>query len=250
MAEEGVAAVDRAVALLEAFRPGEEAVSLTQLSARTGLHKTTVLRLAASLERAGLVMRMPGGSFRLGGRILALASVYRSSLQLDRVVRPFLETLVRETGESASLYVREGRSRLCVARIETARSLRVAITEGSFAPLDDTATGLVLRGRRAAHEPSGAGPPGPVFTTGIGDPETASASAAVLSTEGEIIGALTVSGPASRFTEDAAARAMPILARVAREFSAVLAGTPMPKAPSTPKRGRTAAEPPEARSIP
>ena len=240
MAEEGVAAVDRAVALLEAFRPGEEAVGLAQLSARTGLHKTTVLRLAASLERAGLLTRMPGGSFRLGGRILALANVYRSSLHLDRVVRPFLERLVQETGESASLYVREGRSRLCVARIETARPLRVAITEGSLVPLDDTATGQVLRGPRARAALGGANPAGPVFTTGVGDVETASASAPVLSEEGEIIGALTVSGPASRLTAEAAARIMPVLAGVARDFSALLAGAPSSR-PAPARRGRAPA---------
>lgn len=220
MAEEGVAAVDRAVALLEAFRRDEEVVSLAQLAARTDLHKTTVLRLAASLERAGLMARLPGG-FRLGGRILALASIYRSSLRLERAVRPYLEALVRETGESASLYVREGRSRVCVARIETARSLRVAIVEGSTAALDETATGQILRGVRPIR---GSDPYAPVFTTGLRDAETASASAPVLSTNGEIIGALTISGPASRLTEEEARRVMPTLARTARDFSAMLAG--------------------------
>jgi DNA-binding IclR family transcriptional regulator len=244
MADEGVIAVDRAVALLEAFRPGEEAVSLAQLAARTELHKTTVLRLAASLERAGLLMRMPGGSFRLGGRILALANVYRSSLHLDRVVRPFLETLVQETGESASFYLREGKSRLCMARIETPRPLRVAITEGSLAPLDDTATGLVLRGLRPASAPDRASPSDPVFTSGVGDAETASASAPVLSTAGEILGALTVSGPASRFTAEVAARAMPSLAHTAHAFSAFLAGAPPPRPSPAPKRGRAASSTP------
>lgn len=242
MAGEGVIAVDRAVALLAAFRRGEEAASLAQLSARTGLHKTTILRLAASLERAGLLTRMPDGGFRLGGRLLAFAAIYRSSLPLDRAVRPHLVTLARETGESASLYVREGRSRVCVARIEAERSVRVAVYEGSSAALDDTATGLVLRGLNG--DPSdGSHSFAPVFTTGVTDPETASMSVPLLAAEGEIVGALTISGPAFRFTAAEAARAAPILSRAAADCSTALGGGAEDTAPEgkPTRKGRSAA---------
>ena len=62
--EGGVAAVDRALSILDALT--DEKISLAELSKRTGLYKSTVLRLAKSLERFGYILRTDDGSYRLG----------------------------------------------------------------------------------------------------------------------------------------------------------------------------------------
>ena len=51
MGNEGVVAVEKALALLDCFRPGDESLTLTALAQLSGYHKTTVYRLMNSLER-------------------------------------------------------------------------------------------------------------------------------------------------------------------------------------------------------
>ena len=58
---DGVAAVDRAIDVLEAFERAGPSLTLSELAQHTGLVKSTVLRLAASLVRRGLLRREAGG---------------------------------------------------------------------------------------------------------------------------------------------------------------------------------------------
>ena len=79
MSEDRVEAVERALTILEAFREGEEALSLAALAEKTGFYKSTILRLAASLERFGYLARTPTGLYRLGPSLWRLGSLYRRS---------------------------------------------------------------------------------------------------------------------------------------------------------------------------
>lgn len=62
----GVAAVDRAFLILSAFQEGDNPLSLALLARRTGLYKSTILRLMQSLIRAGFVVRLPDGNYVVG----------------------------------------------------------------------------------------------------------------------------------------------------------------------------------------
>jgi len=72
-AQTGVAAVDRAFLILSAFREDDPALSLAVLARRTGLYKSTILRLMQSLMRAGFVTRLPDGNYVVGGEPARLA---------------------------------------------------------------------------------------------------------------------------------------------------------------------------------
>ena len=61
-----VIAVTRALAILDAFKPGEIDLTLGELARRTRLHKTTVLRIARTLGAVRYLVQMPAGSWRLG----------------------------------------------------------------------------------------------------------------------------------------------------------------------------------------
>ena len=60
-AEGGVIAVTRALLVMEAFRIGERHLTLAELSRRTGLHNSTVLRLARTLAQAGYMVQRDEG---------------------------------------------------------------------------------------------------------------------------------------------------------------------------------------------
>src|SRR5437868_6846147 len=103
----GAAAVDRALSLLGAFRSGDTTLSLVELADRTRLYKSTVLRLAASLEHARLVQWLEDGRYALGSEVARLHAIYAASFSLDHLVLPVLRKLVAATGESAAYHVRQ-----------------------------------------------------------------------------------------------------------------------------------------------
>jgi DNA-binding IclR family transcriptional regulator len=211
MSEERVEAVERALTLLEAFREGEEALSLAALADKTGFYKSTILRLAASLERFGYLARTASGLYRLGPSLWRLGSLYRRSFDLGEHVRPELRRLVEATMETASFYVREGSERICLYRINSPRPVRHHLDEGARLPLERGAAGRVLLA-----SDGGAGEPyetirraGQYVSLGERDPEIGAASVPVRDTVGHVRGALSVSALLSRFDTEAMADDLP-----------------------------------------
>lgn len=222
----GVAAVDRAFAVLAAFRRGDRSLELTELAARTGLVKSTIMRLAVSLEKLGLLARQPDGSYRLGAETLRLGSVYQSSLDLEHHVIPVLEKLVEATGESASLYVRRGNQRLCLFRVDSPHRLRLVVLAGEMRPMDQSAIAQVLRGYGSVADLNGSGQPAlPLYTSGATDPHTAAVAMPVFGADDRQVGALALSAPVARLTSERFADIGPILAEMAAELSRSLGCT-------------------------
>lgn len=145
MGNEGVVAVEKALALLDCFRHGDESLTLTALAQLSGYHKTTVYRLMNSLERMNYVVRHEDGNYALGPRLLYLGKLYEQSFHLSRVVQPELQALSTASQESASWYVLEGGQRLCLFRAEASHGLRHSNLPGSQFPLDNSAISKVLR---------------------------------------------------------------------------------------------------------
>ena len=123
-ADGGVIAVTRALQILEAFRIEERQLSLAELARRTGLHNTTVLRLARTLAGAGYMVQNEDGQWRLGPAAGWLGARYQAGFDIHNVVEPTLRALSIATKESASFYVREGDERACIARVEGPQSVR------------------------------------------------------------------------------------------------------------------------------
>lgn len=148
----GAAAVDRALSLLAAFKSGDSALGLAELAERTGLYKSTVLRLLASLEHAGLIQKINDGpsrgSYALGMEVARLSGIYRSSFSLERIVMPVLRELVGQTGESAAYHVLQRQwtevKRLCLYRVDSPNPVRDHIQAGDFLPVDKGAGARIL----------------------------------------------------------------------------------------------------------
>lgn len=224
MGEERVEAVERALTILDAFREGEESLSLAALAEKTGFYKSTILRLAASLERFGYLARDPGGYYRLGPSLWRLGSLYRRSFDLGEHVRPELRRLVEVTTETASFYVREKNERVCLYRLNSPRAVRHHLDEGVRLPLERGAAGRVLLAcdggngepyetiRRTGH----------YVSLGERDPEIAAAAVPVRDTAGHVRGALSVSALLSRFGAEAQARALTALGESAKRLASHL----------------------------
>lgn len=198
----GVAAVDRALSLLLAFESGERELSLAELARRTGLYKSTALRLLASLVHAGCLVRQ-ADAYALGPALLRLQAQQADSFQWQDAVLPVLRELVAATRESAAFHVRRDNQRLCLYRVDSPQVLRDHIRAGDLLPLDRGAGGRVLL---AFGQPPARGTvydqirrDGWVVLSGDRVPDLTGVSAPVFGPGKALAGALTLTLPTTRF---------------------------------------------------
>jgi len=216
--EVGVAAVNRALMILDCFTADESVLSLAVISKKTGLYKSTILRLVQSLEAYGYINRLISGSYVLGAAPIKLASVASKALHPAEKVMPVLRELAQTTSASASFYVRTGDMRLCAYRVDSPRSIRDNVQAGQLLSLDKGAGGHVLTtfdnlsGEQLAQMPQ----PFIRITRGERDSETAAIACPVFGVNYRLEGALSLSGPLHHFNDEAAAAMIPHLIAAAR----------------------------------
>lgn len=216
-----VEAVERALSLLDLFRNGEQNLTLAALSQRSGLYKSTILRLIGSLERFGYILRNPDGTYRLGPTIWQLALASRNSYDLESTIRPHLEALVDETGETAAFFIRSGQQRRCLYRVNSRKAIRHHLDEGAVLPLEQGASGRTLLAFSGAE--------GALYDTirargyhvslGERDPDVMALAVPVFGAGGELLGALSVTALRRRFEGEPAEAALALLHTHAAELN-------------------------------
>lgn len=205
---EGVAAVARALSILDSFREGEATLALADIAARTGLYKSTILRLLGTLEQVRCVERQADGRWALGPMLFRWGALYARARPVERHLAATLRRLAEESGETASFWVRHGDHRLCLARVRAPSPIRDDLAEGDLVRLPAGAGGRVL----TATDPRTLGV---VATFGERNPETAAVAAAVFGSGGRLEGALGISGPRERVASREAAHRATVAAAAA-----------------------------------
>lgn len=177
---------------------------MSDISKKTNLYKSTTLRLLASLEKFGYVIRDEDGMFSLGSNSLRLSSVYQSSFSLKNIIYPVLKRISRETGETSSFYILEKDKRIILFRVERERSIKVSIAEGDIFPVGVGAAGKVLlafSSETLTDELRQVKQQAWASSFGERDVETSSLSVPVFGVNNRLEGALTISGPIDRLTQ-------------------------------------------------
>ena len=226
MTANGVAAVDRAFAIISAVTDAAEPVSLARIAADTGLYKSTALRLLGSIQAAGYVSRLADGRYVFGPAIGRLSSAYERSNPLRQHVVPMLQALVRQGSESASFHIASGMQRLCLYRANSAHATLDRISAGDLLPLERGAAGRVLLAFTGSAEAGASKVRAQCFAQSSGErePGCSGMAAPVLRNGGDLAGALSLSGPSERFTAEMVATWRPRLIAAARELSYALGG--------------------------
>jgi DNA-binding IclR family transcriptional regulator len=227
-AEVGVAAVERALSILDAFQETDDALTLAELAKRTGLYKSTILRLSATLENRGFLIRSADGNYRLGSKVLHLGSLYQRHFRTGDLVIPVLREVVQQLHEGASFYVREGDHRICLHRVDGTRAVRDSVHEGDRLPLKVGAAGHVLCAFSGERGPRYDDVRKSVYAASYGerDPETAAVACPVFGPNRNLLGALSISGPKYRIEAVGLERILPVLLKYGRELTRVLGGDP------------------------
>jgi IclR family transcriptional regulator, pca regulon regulatory protein len=138
-----VQSLDRGLAVIRAFGPDRERLSLSEVARATGLTRAAARRFLLTLVRLGYV-RSDGREFSLRPRVLELGYAYLSGLELPEVAAPHLEELVARLRESSSISVLDGQHIVYVIRVPTKRIMTLAISVGTRFPAYATSMGRVL----------------------------------------------------------------------------------------------------------
>ena len=205
----GVGVIDKGVVILGVL--ARTPLDLAALQDETGLPRATAHRLAVALELHGLVRRDPQGRFCLGFELIRLGRAAEDQFPLADLARPILTSLRDATGESVQLYVPEGESRRCVVSLESTHGLRWIVPQGALLPMDRGSAGRVLQGDESAE------------SVEEREPGVASVSAAVRDRRGQIIAAVSLSGPVERLTRQPSQRFGRDVAEAAKSVTAAVA---------------------------
>ncbi|MDT0259885.1 IclR family transcriptional regulator [Jatrophihabitans lederbergiae] len=228
----GIGVVDKTVAILAAAADGPAALS--DLVERTQIPRATAHRLAVALEVHRLLIRDSEGRFIPGPRLAELAATAGDPL-LDRAIDVL--AWVRDTsGESAQLYRRDGRDRVCVAAAERAAGLRTTVPLGARLPLTagsgaqvlcaweppDTVSHLLQTAQFTDRSLAEVRRRGWAQSVGQREAGVASVSAPVFGRGRQVVAAISISGPIERLGRSPGQRLAPILTAGAQRLQAAL----------------------------
>ncbi|MEU8710006.1 IclR family transcriptional regulator [Streptomyces sp. NPDC048565] len=141
---EGQPVIDRAFTLLNAFDSDHRAQTLGELAQRSGIPRSSALRIARSLVDVGALERLDDGRYVVGLRLLETASLAPRGHGLRSVAMPYMEDLFHVTRQHVLLAVREQDEALLVERLSALDSSPVRYRVGGRLPLTSTGAGLVL----------------------------------------------------------------------------------------------------------
>ena len=141
----GVQSLGRAFSILEEVARHREGIGLAELSKLVGLHNSTTFHLAKTLVTLGY-MRQERDSkrYRVGRPLFALAASALDEIEMVNLATPILEDLSRETGESGHFAVRMGDSVVVIARTSGSGAFQLTDRVGVVRPAHCTALGKII----------------------------------------------------------------------------------------------------------
>ncbi|MFT4210960.1 MAG: IclR family transcriptional regulator [Microbacterium sp.] len=234
----GVQSLARAFRILEAIADRDGSASITELAAACDLPVPTIHRLLRSLAGLGYARQEPSRTYALGPRLVRLGDV--ASRLVNSWANPHLRVLSDRLGESANFALMDGLEVIYVAQAPGRHGMRMFTEVGHRADLHCTAVGKAIL---ATHRPDAAAElmarlsyrTHTVHTiasaaemareiervrvvgyaTDINEQEVGVSCVAVALPGSPARGAVSISAPSTRLTEETIAEAVPLLKAVA-----------------------------------
>jgi DNA-binding IclR family transcriptional regulator len=236
-----VASARRSLAILDVLAD-EDSLGTNEIARRLGVSASTTSRQLATLVEAGLVEHLPAtGRYRLGIRLVALATAVLARLDVRAVAHPHLEALVSQVGETATLSVPGDPDAITVDVVRSPRYIQDSSQLGRPSIAHATAAGKVMLAFDGVRRTSTlqAYTPRTITDSQALEAEVRrvrrrgwadafeereiglnAIAAPVWSSDGALAGIVALQGPIPRFGRSAARTAVPLL----RERAAVISG--------------------------
>ena len=138
-----VQSLERGISVLCSFDAEHAQQTLSEVARRTGLTRATTRRLLLTLATLGYAST-DGRNFSLTPSVLDIGYAYLSSLDMQQIGQPFLESLSEKVHESSSISVLDGAAIVYVARVSTTRIMSMSLGLGTRLPAHCTSMGRVL----------------------------------------------------------------------------------------------------------
>ena len=143
--ENSVRSIQRALRILLCFNWEERELTLTEISEKIGLAKSTVSRLLTTLENEGfLVKDGRTNRYKLGCNIYYLGLIAKESLDLRVISHPIMHEITELTQETTNLYLLDNLDRVCFDQVESPLSIKRSVKIGERFPIWAGATGKVI----------------------------------------------------------------------------------------------------------
>lgn len=251
-----VQAVDRSLAILEAMAREGGPMGLGEISAEVELTRSTVHRLLATLISRGFARQDPAtGRYSLGYKALEVGTSCLATMDIRTVARPYLRTLAQECSETANLAILDGLDVVYIDQVEAESIIKMRARLGSRGPAYCTGSGKVLlsalnreelnrllEGRilkryttrtitdhgRLIQELDRIWREGFALDYGEMEPAVRCAAAPVLNHRGQVVCAVSISGPSSRIEGERLRKVLvPAVLHAAQGISKELGGPPL-----------------------
>ena len=229
MSKDRVEAVERAILVLGAFSEEESSLSLKRLSEKTGLYKSTILRIVGTLEYHGYIIKGVKGEYHLGSTLWKLGCVYKNSFDSEAFIRPILAGIRDTINETVAFYIKSADRRICLYRENAKREVCHNLSEGLDLPLDQGAGGRVLSAFSGAEGGlyESIREQGWYWSKGERNPDVAAIAVPVLTPSGELKGALSISALIFRLNDKMVEEFVPLLKVEAERAGRGLEGSPI-----------------------
>jgi len=145
--------IDRAAQILDSFGFDHQELSVSEIGAKTGLHRSTAHRILMALEYNDLIKQNPDtGKYHLGIKLFKLGHQAVSQLNLREICRPFLMRIMNETQETVHLAVLDDDQVLYLDKVEGPHALRMPSRVGRHIPTYCTSLGKAMLSCLDDHE--------------------------------------------------------------------------------------------------
>lgn len=240
--------LNRAVRILECFSQERPELGVREVARLVSVPSSVTGRLMCAMKELGILSQNPNTkTYSIGPRVLTWAGTYLSTSDVRNLAFPYLESLHDETQETISLYILDGNERVCVERLESTQNVRfVAPRVGRHLPLHAGSAGKVMLAflpdwRREEIISGGAlqrltektivdpsilrqelvriRQQGYAISNGEWILDASGIAAPIFDRNGEIVAALTISGPTQRFTDDVIPRYVQRVSEIAGVIS-------------------------------
>ncbi|GEB34116.1 MULTISPECIES: IclR family transcriptional regulator [Brevibacillus] len=241
--------LDQSLKLLQLFTKEKPEWGARELAKEVGLNHANVFRVLSTFEANRFLEKDPKTKkYSLGIRLWELGLTMRESFHVSRLIRPVLQRMMEESGESIFLTCLDEDEALTLDALEPDNVVKYSVSVGSRAPLfvgasyrsimaylpQEKIEHIILQGLRQYTKNTIADPDklreelvhireaGWAMSTGEYTPDVLAIACPLFHYDGHVMGSLTISGPIYRMSEEKKAECLEILMRGKREVDEII----------------------------